>query len=212
MCLSTHSPRVPAREDALRQRPTSRPPVPQHSPAVLQRSGQPAPNLSAAAPPAQPSRPSARWPATQPLAAAPPHSPAVLRHGGQPAAGPGPQDPGYLPKRPQLWCGADTYKSDIFGEPWSPPGGRAGAEVRGRIRGRRHLHRAFLPLCGHSIAPAQGMRWRVSEILESLGPYVGVTLQSLEIGRETAATKAQDTDESTVLFGLSSMMQTLLTR
>jgi hypothetical protein len=191
MCLSTHSPRVPAREDALRQRPTSRPPVPQHSPAVPRHGGQPAPNLSAAAPP---------------------HSPAVLRHGGQPAPGPGPQDPGYLPKRPQLWCGADTYKSDIFGEPWSPPGGRAGAEVRGRIRGRRHLHRAFLPLCGHSIAPAQGMRWRVSEILESLGPYVGVTLQSLEIGRETAATKAQDTDESTVLFGLSSMMQTLLTR
>jgi hypothetical protein len=52
----------------------------------------------------------------------------------------------------------------------------------------------------------------VSEILESLGSYVGVTLQGLDIRCETAVTKAYDADESTVLFGLSSTMQTFLTR
>jgi hypothetical protein len=54
-------------------------------------------------------------------------------------------------------------------------------------------------------------RCRVSEILESLGSYVGVTLQGFEIGREAVTTKADDMDELTVVFGRSSTMQALLT-
>jgi hypothetical protein len=47
---------------------------------------------------------------------------------------------------------------------------------------------------------------RVSEILESLGSYVGVSLQGLEIRRERAATKVPYMDELTVLFGRSFIM------
>jgi hypothetical protein len=70
----------------------------------------------------------------------------------------------------------------------------------------------FCDSCDRSMAPAQGARRRVCEILESLGSYVGVTLQGLEVRCETVATKARDTDESAVLFGLWSTMRTLLAR
>jgi hypothetical protein len=84
---------------------------------------------------------------------------------------------------------------------------RSGLLVAGTLK----IMRVLRLLCSFD-GSGPGVCRRVCEILESLGPYVGVTLQGLEIRCETVATKANDTDESTVLFRRWSTMQTFLAR
>jgi hypothetical protein len=70
----------------------------------------------------------------------------------------------------------------------------------------------LLPLLTSLAGSDSGLRAPAFEILASYGSYVGATLQGLEIRRETGGAKAYDTDKSTVLFGLLSTMQTIVTR
>jgi hypothetical protein len=94
-----------------------------------------------------------------------------------------------------------------------PAQGRAGAQIPRPAREKRRFKiKHVLPLLSGFDGSGSGVRYRFSEILESLGSYVGVTLQGLQIRGEAAATKAHEADESTGLFGLSSTMQTLSTR